>query len=141
MAIIEHRTKNILVGLDTNRSILNSKLNKELAYLLDHNVTMTRYYIFFGNNNKIYFPSWYTLNQKKELINDFVYYFHDLFSYDLPKANNDLTPKHIEYRLNILATYLLQDQFKRKSGLVITDYKRKKINNTEVSLNTLETFY
>ncbi|WP_295360631.1 hypothetical protein [uncultured Pseudoramibacter sp.] len=129
------------MGLDTSKSRLNSKLNKELTYLSDHSVSLTRYYIFFGNNNKIFFPSWYTLNQKKELINDFVYYFYDLFSYNLPKANNDLTPKHIEYRLNILATYLLQDQFKRKSGIIITDYKRKKINNTEIPLNTLEIPY
>ena len=79
--MIEHKFNNyILIGLDTNKSRLNSKLNKELTYLSDHTL-LARYYLYFDKDNKIYFPSWYTLNQKKTLINDLIFSICSNFSF------------------------------------------------------------
>lgn len=84
-------------------------------------------------------PAWYSVDNKKQLINELTYYFYDLFHYNLPKSQNDLSPLLVEYRLNILSSYLLQNTFKPKSGLTMTDYKNKQIKKNECSLDTLLT--
>lgn len=140
ISIIQYKNKDIIVTINKNKITAQKILNEEYTYITEHlEQPKTKYYIYISKDKNYYFPAWYSLNKKKSLINNIVKYFPELFTYNLSKANNDIMPQIIEYRLNILGSYLLHGQFKKKSGLTVSEYKQKQIKKYEYSINALDT--
>ena len=125
------KDKFILLGFYDDWEQAKLKTDTEYNYLATTpHVTKTRYYVFI-NKDKLYLPAWYSIDERKRLIDDLTEYRHDLFSYNLPVSKNDKTPNIIQYRLSVFASYLIENVLKPKNNDIITNYKSKKIKQNE----------
>lgn len=125
------KDKFVLLGFYDDVETAQSKTESEYNYLTTTpNVTKTRYYVFI-KHDKLYLPAWYTLDERKRLIDDLTEYRHDLFDYNLPISKNDKTPAIVQYRLGVFASYLIENVLKPKNNDIITNYKSNKIKQNE----------
>ena len=77
-------------------------------------------------------PAWLDTEKRKKFIVDLIEARPDLYTYKLPYNKYDKSSYHVEYRLTILGSYMMEPELDVKNNVILSAYKRHRIRENEI---------